>query len=495
MSTYDVRIWNISEYKGRDRKTGRDRTTYRLRWTVAGKVFSDTFQTKALAESFRSKLVIAQREGVAFDETMGLPEPMVRELNTRTWYEHAVAFVDMKWPRASAKHRKSIAEALTDVTPVLLVTDRGAPPDADLRRALRTWVFNKVRREAAPPPDGLVYAVRWLEANTVRLTALTEPALVRKVLDTIATRLDGGPAAATTVARKRAVFSGVLRYGVELGHFDTHPMDRVSWVAPKTTEEVDRQVVTNPRQARTLLAAVRAKAPELEAFFGSMYYAALRPEEALHLREDEYQRPTEPGGWGWFHLTGATVAVGRDWGDAEGTVEHRGLKHRGKAATRNVPVAPELVTLIDRHLEKFGTGPNGRLFVTRRGPGGRYVPTAGQPIPNNAYTKVWRNAREAALTPVQQRSPLARRPYDLRHAAVSLWLNAGVPAPRVAEWAGHSVHVLMKVYAKCVYGEEEAARRRIEAALATDDHAGEGPQTLPRVRRDERDPAGTDEIE
>lgn len=69
------------------------------------------------------------------------------------------------------------------------------------------------------------------------------------------------------------------------------------------------------------------------------------------------------------------------------------------------------------------------------------------------------------LTPAQQRSPLARRPYDLRHAAVSLWLDAGVPATQVAEWAGHSVHVLMRVYAKCVYGQEEAARRRVEAAL------------------------------
>jgi integrase len=66
----------------------------------------------------------------------------------------------------------------------------------------------------------------------------------------------------------------------------------------------------------------------------------------------------------------------------------------------------------------------------------------------------------------QQRSPLARRPYDLRHAAVSLWLNAGVSAPQVAEWAGHSVHVLMKVYAKCIDGQQEAAMRQITAALA-----------------------------
>jgi integrase len=42
--------------------------------------------------------------------------------------------------------------------------------------------------------------------------------------------------------------------------------------------------------------------------------------------------------------------------------------------------------------------------------------------------EVWGEARKQALTPVQYRSPLGRRPYDLRHAAVSLWLNSGVPA-------------------------------------------------------------------
>ncbi len=97
------------------------------------------------------------------------------------------------------------------------------------------------------------------------------------------------------------------------------------------------------------------------------------------------------------------------------------------------------------------------------------MPTLGQPIPSNTYVKAWRDVREATLTPAQLRSPLARRPYDLRHAAVSLWLNAGVPATQVAEWAGHSVHVLMRVYAKCVYGQDEAARRRVEVALAAAD--------------------------
>ncbi|WP_243772301.1 hypothetical protein [Actinomadura barringtoniae] len=84
----------------------------------------------------------------------------------------------------------------------------------------------------------------------------------------------------------------------------------------------------------------------------------------------------------------------------------------------------------------------------------------------SAYAQVWKQARALALTPVQVESPLAGRPYDLRHAAVSLWLNAGVHAPEAAERAGHSVDVMLRVYAKCIDGQQDVANERIELALA-----------------------------
>jgi integrase len=65
-------------------------------------------------------------------------------------------------------------------------------------------------------------------------------------------------------------------------------------------------------------------------------------------------------------------------------------------------------------------------------------------------------------------SPLAHRPYDLRHACLSTWLNGGVAAAQVAEWAGHSVEVLLRVYAKCLEGQDDIAKRRISEALAAD---------------------------
>jgi hypothetical protein len=40
----------------------------------------------------------------------------------------------------------------------------------------------------------------------------------------------------------------------------------------------------------------------------------------------------------------------------------------------------------------------------------------------------------------------------------------GVPPVQVAEWAGHSVAILLKVYAECTDGQDQIARRRIEDA-------------------------------
>lgn len=70
-----------------------------------------------------------------------------------------------------------------------------------------------------------------------------------------------------------------------------------------------------------------------------------------------------------------------------------------------------------------------------------------------------------ALTTAQVASPLAARPYDLRHSGVTLSLNAGVPAPEVARRAGHGVAVLLRVYAGCIDGQDQLWNARIDDAL------------------------------
>jgi integrase len=137
-------------------------------------------------------------------------------------------------------------------------------------------------------------------------------------------------------------------------------------------------------------------------------------------------------------------------------------------------LSPELVKILRQHIATFPTSPDGRLFVTRVGRAGVPLPPPfAKPLSMGTTYRVWAAARAAALTDTEFASPLAKRPYDLRHAAVSTWLNAGVPPTQVAEWAGHSVNVLLRVYAKCVYGQDEVAKARIEEALALTAAVGE----------------------
>jgi len=39
------------------------------------------------------------------------------------------------------------------------------------------------------------------------------------------------------------------------------------------------------------------------------------------------------------------------------------------------------------------------------------------------------------------------RPYDLRHVAISRWLEAGIPVAQAAQWAGNTSEVIWKHYA------------------------------------------------
>jgi integrase len=40
----------------------------------------------------------------------------------------------------------------------------------------------------------------------------------------------------------------------------------------------------------------------------------------------------------------------------------------------------------------------------------------------------------------------AYRPYDCRHTAISRWIEAGIPVPQVAAWAGNTAEVIFKHY-------------------------------------------------
>ncbi|MER7418078.1 hypothetical protein ABT346_15075 [Micromonospora peucetia] len=183
---------------------------------MSGQRFEEMFRTKALAHSFRAELVQATNAGEPFDPATGRPVSEARTKNPTTWYAHSRAYVEMKWPRAAAKTRRSIVEALTSITVTLTrPTKRGRPDDALLREALYLYGLNPRRWSDEIPADHAA-ALTWLETASLPVVELDSPAMVRRVLDSLCVRLDGKPAAASTVQRKRATFYNALGYAVEL---------------------------------------------------------------------------------------------------------------------------------------------------------------------------------------------------------------------------------------------------------------------------------------
>src|SRR5258708_19771366 len=129
----------------------------------------------------------------------------------------------------------------------------------------------------------------------------------------------------------------------------------------------------------------------LMALYACMYFAALRPAEAVALRQQDCHLPET--GWGRLTLETSRPEVNRRWTDTASAHEERGLKHRPAQESRRVPIPPELVGILRAHVGAFGVAAHGRIFSSER----------GRVIASTAISDVWAEARTLALTP--SRSP------------------------------------------------------------------------------------------
>ncbi|MEU4241912.1 integrase [Actinoplanes sp. NPDC026619] len=453
--TYDVRIYEIDVYKGKTT------TTYWVQWKVAGKLplKKRPFKQKALAVSFRADLISAARKGEAFDVATGKPISMSRETQDMSCFELACKYVDLKWPRAAAKTRKTTAEALTAVLPLLFTRTTGKPDDRLIRTALRRWAFNTPARSDDGKPHEIRSTLAWIERNARPASDLSDPKVLRAVLDGLTLKLDGTPGSPVVVTRRRKIFTGMLEYGTEIKALSENPWPDFKWTPPRSANGgIDRRRVANPMQIRTLFAAVAQQGrigPRMVAYYGCLYFAAMRPEEAAGIIVPRNLiLPDSDDEWCTFILETAEPHAGKHWTDSGNNRDRRQLKQRAIGETREVAGPPELTALIRHHIQTFKLGPGGRLFVGERNK---------NELPILTINRIWRQARKAAFTPEVAASPLAETPYDLRHAAVSTWLNAGISPTQVAEWAGQSPEVLWRNYAKCLDGGQAELRRRVEA--------------------------------
>lgn len=140
-------------------------------------------------------------------------------------------------------------------------------------------------------------------------------------------------------------------------------------------------------------------------------------------------------GWGTLTLRETRPVVETKWTDSGLRHDRRGLKSR-EANT-------------------------GRLFANER----------GGVLGSTSYWRVW--PRPYALPPDKTDSPLAHRPYDLRHTCITNWLNAGVPVAEVSRRAGNSPEVVHRRYAGCIDGHEELNNRKIEKSMGGGEETSE----------------------
>ncbi|WP_329367115.1 site-specific integrase [Streptomyces sp. NBC_00669] len=462
MLTYDVRIWSV---RSRPSKS----SPFQLRWRVGPQVHYAVFANVTLADGRRSELMSAVRRGEQFDSETGLPATELRERRSPTWYEHACAYALMKWPRAAAKHRVGIAESLTIVTLVLVSSDRAMPDRVLLRRALRTGAFQMcrteegviARKDAHPLPDEESEALAWIARNSLKMAELGTSERMRAALTALSLKLDGTAAADNTFRRRRTTFNNALRYAVERDLLTVNPLSRIDWEPPDTDDEVDFRYVPEPDLALSLIRAVGSqgtRGDHLEAFFGCLYYAALRPSEAAALGRKACMLPVEEdeAAWGELVLSESRPEVGSGWTDDGLSYEKRGLKRRARKATRSVPIPPVLVRMLREHMRVHGTAADGRLF--RAAGGGR--------VRSTEYTELWQAARREVLSAEEVEAPLAEVPYCLRQAGISLWIRAGADPVEAARRAGHSVAVLFRFYAKILRGVQHRTNELISEALA-----------------------------
>ncbi|MFI6472977.1 transposase [Streptomyces sp. NPDC050516] len=239
-----------------------------------------------------------------------------------------------------------------------------------------------------------------------------EPELLTLLADVLA--LDEDVVWAVDVAEGMAALwiNVLLNHGQHLVYIPGLAVNRAS-AGYRGMGKTVNPLVPNPAQVARLFAAVAqqpGRGPHLEAFFGCMYYAAMRPAEVIHLRFDQCHLPET--GWGMLNLSGGVVTAGKEWTDDGALHEVHSLKRRAATATRPVPIPPQFVRTLLAHVERFGVAPDGPVF---RNQADSYVEAA-------AYGMTWARARKYVLTRTELASGLAKRPYDLRHAGISFWL-------------------------------------------------------------------------
>ena len=422
--------------------TPRGGRRYRVKWRVDGRDKTRSLKTKAEAERLQARLQMAAIEGEGFDLATGLPMSWVKQ--DVTWWEWSQEWLCLKWQQWAGHSRRSAVESLVAIAP--LMARSGAPPASDeVAMWLRQHGYRPGSGDRESPPS-------WLLKWSVPLSDIDTTQLER-VLTTVATKLDGSPMSREVARRRRTTLNTVLRAACRRQLIDHNPMDKSEWKLPTRNVSVDISTVPTYRDVLEIVdhvAGLKTDGARYAALFAGVGIAGMRPSEAIALLAADLELPSN--GWGLAVLRGALTSPGTRFTSTGSVVEDKELKQRAPDATRDVPLAPDLVERLQSHVERWPPV-NGRVFTN----------TAGRAPTTTNYGPVWVRAR-TKLWPGQHRLGKTTV-YDLRHSAATMMLRAGVPPAEVARRLGHSVDILMRVYAGVFDDERQRSNELIDRAV------------------------------
>lgn len=242
--------------------------------------------------------------------------------------------------------------------------------------------------------------LRWVERNSLPVSAWEEAERVDGALRAVDTRLDGKQAAAWSRKRHRRILNVVMKHAIRQRVLRSNPLPKgkESAAVTKTSNAVDKRSLLNADQAAALFDWIRRRprgGQRPHAFFAPLYYCALRPEEAVAMRVQDVTLPSLDAGDQWCELLihTATPEIGKQWTDTGEIHEERDLKGRAEGETRSAPGHPALTRILRQHIEDEQLKPGDLLF---RG-------ETGGPLAGSVIRRAWRSARKAVLPPARLR--------------------------------------------------------------------------------------------
>lgn len=423
------------------------------RFRVTWRVFDDRspegrlkkrsdFDTKGRAQAFADRLRWAGQgvDGWQLDADDQPVQQGLAAVARYTVFDLTADYWHARWPELSPAQRAKVAGRLRTIRQVLV---QGAPPKAALSYLAAVSFCGRTDPDAMS--DDMALGRDWLARRSIPVTELDHTALLPLYAKLVEDRPYG------TARTYWSVVRALLSWGIETGKLAIDPAKALRLPRRVEAEEIDANRIPSPGEVwRIAWACGLVAGPRHCALPLVLGDGGLRMGEAVALRRRDIEF-TKRGG-AWVSVRTTISRAPSQYAEGKATTE-RPTKGRATVVTRRTYLSAETAAILRSHLEHFvGAGPDAFVFTGKRG---------GRLCADTHLRTVWQPAMDLAF-PAGHRLAQLRR-HDLRHAAVTAWLRAGVPPKQCQKMGGwRSLKVMLDVYAGLYGDDAEKAEDAIE---------------------------------